>query len=247
MHRIGLFRQSPCQFLLAVALLFPGVSAVPLADEPPGSRSNRTHDLNPFNSLIGDWRGVGQLKRGSSKGAWIEKTVCEWQFRAAETSVVLKSTGSERFEQLRLAWDQKKKQLVLTRKTKQGVHEYRGPAPTDWPRAIRLETVRNDDGVVYRCTMQQLSDIRATLLFEKQTSPNGSFRRDFGIGYTRAGAKLAQSGNGQRRCVVTGGLGTIPVSFQGKTYYVCCHGCVQAFNEAPEAIIEEYRASLRKP
>jgi hypothetical protein len=247
MSRTGLSRRSTCQALLAVALLFQGVSAVPVADEPPGSRSNRAHDLKPFNSLIGEWRGVGQLRRGSSKGAWTEKAVCEWQFTDAQASVVLKSTDSRQFEQLRLVWDQKKKQLVLTRKTKQGVHEYRGPAPKEWPRAIRLVTVRNDDGIVYRCTIQQLTEIRATLLFEKQTSPTGSFRRDFGIGYTRAGAKLAQSGTGQRKCVVTGGLGTIPVSFQGKTYYVCCQGCVQAFNDTPEAILEDYRASRGKP
>lgn len=246
MNRAGLFRRSTCQVLLAVAVLFHGVSAASLADQPPGGNSNRTRVLKPFNSLIGEWRGVGQLKRGSSKGAWTEKTVCEWQFSDALASVVLKSTDSRQFEQLQLAWDQKKKQLVLTRNTKQGVHEYRGPAPRDWPRAIQLVTVRNEDGVVYRCTIQQLSEIRATLLFEKQTSPTGRFRREFGIGYTRAGAKLAQSGTGQRKCVVTGGLGTIPVSFQGKTYYVCCQGCVQAFNEAPEAILENYRASLRK-
>ncbi|HIF01276.1 MAG: hypothetical protein ABGZ23_09195 [Fuerstiella sp.] len=245
--RDRLFRQSTPRLLIVVLLLTPGVSAVSVPEESPDGRSKRAQDLKPFNSLIGEWRGVGQLQRGSRKGAWTEKVVCEWQFTDAETSVVLKSADSKRFEQLRLTWDQKNQQLVLNRKTKEGDHEYRGPAPKDWPGAVRLVTIRDDDGAAYRCTIQQLSDIRATLLFEKQTSPTGSFRRVFGIGYTRGGAKLAQSGAGQRKCIVTGGLGTIPVSFQGKTYYVCCQGCVQAFNEAPEAIIADYRASLKKP
>ena len=71
-------------------------------------------------------------------------------------------------------------------------------------------------------------------------------RRIAGIGYTRAGEKLAQAGGNQRKCIVTGGLGTIAVSHKGKTYYVCCQGCVQAFNDAPEAIIADYQASLKK-
>ncbi len=245
--RDRLFRQSTPRLLIVVLLLIPGVSAVSMTEESTDGRSNRAQDLKPFNSLIGEWRGVGQLRRGSRRGAWTEKVICEWQFTDAETSVVLKSTDSKQFEELRLRWDQKNQQLVLIRKTKEGVHKYRGPAPKDWPGAVRLVTVRDDDGAAYRCTIQQLSDIRVILLFEKQTSPTGNFRRVFGIGYTRDGAKLAQSGAGQRKCVVTGGLGTIPVSFQGKTYYVCCQGCVQAFNEAPEAIIADYRDSLKKP
>ena len=247
MHRAALPGRLTPQWLLSAVLLAQGVSAMPLEQEPSNRSLNHAQELKPFNSLIGEWRGVGQLKRGSRKGAWTEQTLCEWQFTDTEASVVLKSSDNRQFEYLRLTWDRKRQQLVLIRKTKEGVYEYRGQAPNDWPGAIRLVTTRNDDGVVYRCTMQQLSDIRTTVLFEKQTSPTGNFRRDFGIGYTRAGTKLARSGTGRHKCVVTGGLGTIPVSFQGKTYYVCCRGCVQAFNDAPAAVIEQYRASLRKP
>ena len=245
--RNRLFRQSMPRLLIVVVLLTPGVSAAPVAEELIDGNSDRTEGLKPFNSLIGEWRGVGQLKRGSRKGAWAEKAVCEWQFADGETSVVLKSADSKQFEQLRLTWDQTSQQLVLRRKTKDGVQVYRGPAPKDWPGTVRLVTGQNDDGSAYGCTISQFVDVRATLLFEKQTSPTGSFRRVFGIGYTRAGEKLAQSGAGQRKCIVTGGLGKIPVSYQGKTYYVCCQGCVQAFNADPKAIIADYRDSLSKP
>ena len=33
-------------------------------------------------------------------------------------------------------------------------------------------------------------------------------------------------------CIVTGGKGTIPVGFGGKTYYVCCSGCKELFDDA---------------
>ncbi|MBV9126060.1 MAG: YHS domain-containing protein [Planctomycetes bacterium] len=45
-------------------------------------------------------------------------------------------------------------------------------------------------------------------------------------------------------CIVTGGLGTIPVSYKGITYYVCCTGCKQAFEDNPEKILKE--AAKRK-
>jgi YHS domain-containing protein len=49
---------------------------------------------------------------------------------------------------------------------------------------------------------------------------------------------------GDPRCVVTGGKGTIPIAYKGQTYYVCCSGCKQAFDENPEKILAEYRARL---
>jgi YHS domain-containing protein len=32
------------------------------------------------------------------------------------------------------------------------------------------------------------------------------------------------------------------VSYMGQTYYVCCSGCRDAFNENPAKIIAEYKA-----
>ena len=61
--------------ILLLLLTVPVVIAFSDEDE-----SKRTTDpieipnqLRPFNGLIGEWRGVGQLKRGSRQGAWSEK------------------------------------------------------------------------------------------------------------------------------------------------------------------------------
>ena len=210
----------------------------------PASKAH-AQTLKPFNSLVGSWRGVGQLQRGSRKGAWSEKVVCEWNFDDAGAAVVLKSEAGRQFEQLKLRWDEKNKQLVLQQQFRDQLREYRGTMPKTWPNRLQLVSTADSDGVSYRCTIQQLTDIRSTLLFEKRTSPTGSFRRVAGIGYTRSGARLAVAGGNQRKCIVTGGLGTIPVTYKGETFYVCCQGCVQAFNDSPEEIIAEYRASLK--
>ena len=51
----------------------------------------------------------------------------------------------------------------------------------------------------------------------------------------------AAGGEKKPECVVTGGLGTMQVSYMGQTYYVCCTGCRDAFNENPAKIIAEYK------
>ena len=46
--------------------------------------------------------------------------------------------------------------------------------------------------------------------------------------------------------MVTGGAASIPVSYKGKTYYVCCTGCKQAFDDDPEGILAEYESRLKQ-
>ena len=39
----------------------------------------------------------------------------------------------------------------------------------------------------------------------------------------------------------------MPVMHKGKTYYVCCTGCRDAFNDDPEGILAEYEKNKTKP
>jgi YHS domain-containing protein len=38
----------------------------------------------------------------------------------------------------------------------------------------------------------------------------------------------------------------MPVTYKGKTYYVCCTGCRDAFKENPEKYIKEFEESKKK-
>jgi len=49
-----------------------------------------------------------------------------------------------------------------------------------------------------------------------------------------------------KECPVSGGLGRIAVTFQGETFYVCCTGCRDAFNENPEKYVKEFKAKQKK-
>jgi hypothetical protein len=78
------------------------------------------------------------------------------------------------------------------------------------------------------------------ILYEKQTG-QGAYSRLAEIGSTRKGSSFARNAAGGRECLVTGGLGTIAVTHEGKTYYVCCTGCRDLFLEDPAGVLEEYR------
>jgi hypothetical protein len=65
------------------------------------------------------------------------------------------------------------------------------------------------------------------------------------VSYTRKGEDFGIKEKKQE-CVVTGGLGTIAVMYKGVTYYVCCSGCRDVFNENPEKIIAEYQKKKKK-
>lgn len=200
--------------------------------------------LKNLNSLVGEWRGVGQVKRGSRAGSWSEETTVAWNFDNKDPRVCFTAKGGKHFDTLQLQWDQQTKEVLMLQKLDQSEITYRGTFPKEWPGKLELLSEADNDGVQHRCTIQQLGDIRATLLLEKRSTPTGSFRRIAAVGYTRAGERLAVAGGNQRKCIVTGGLGTIPVTHQGATYYVCCEGCLQAFNAAPDAIVAEYKAAL---
>ena len=245
----GSVRQSPLVCFAAILLTAMAVASTIASgenrqqqpEEQPKSAALRPGLLQPFNSVVGSWRGVGQLKRGSRKGAWQEKMVCRWDFSADRPAIRFDSDSNRQFERLTLTVSTDRKQLLLHQKINEtSTRTFHGNIPAKWPARIQFVTEPDDNGAVFQCTIVQLKHIRLVVLFEQQVSSAGSFRRLAGIGYTRQGHKLAQGLENQRECLVTGGLGTIPVQHKGKTWYVCCEGCRQAFEDAPDEIITDY-------
>ena len=197
--------------------------------------------LQPLQSVVGSWRGVGQPRRGSRKGAWQETAVCRWDFSAKHPAIRFDTEHGLQFEKLTMMIADDGKSLELHQQiNKQSSRIYYGRVPAKWPTKLQLLSAPEDDGSRHRCTIEQLKDIRLVMLFERQASSAAGFRRVAGIGYTRSGHKLAAKAGNQRECIVTGGQGTIPVLHKGKTWYVCCEGCRQAFEESPDEIVTNY-------
>jgi hypothetical protein len=85
------------------------------------------------------------------------------------------------------------------------------------------------------------------LIYNVAHKPEGKtlYVKDYQVACNKAGESLGRAEK-KVECVVSGGLGTIPVSFGGKTYYVCCSGCKEAFTENPEKFIKEFEAKKGK-
>jgi YHS domain-containing protein len=57
---------------------------------------------------------------------------------------------------------------------------------------------------------------------------------------------LSDTDYGEKTCIISQGLGTISVSHNGKTYWVCCTGCKAAFDADPEKWIAKAAAAAKK-
>jgi hypothetical protein len=223
------------------------LSLVPLwADDPPTAALDlpaQKAALARWNSLIGGWRGTGQPRRGSNSGAWREDTNWSWQFSETESALIGTVAKGKLASTLKIT-AVADKQFHLQWTSPEGTtHELSG-AVEESKAVFTSEPDAQQE--VYRVTLTPLNEQRTLILFEKRKADQKSYNRLAEIGYTREGTRLAGSGSGQPECVVTGGLGTIKIEYKGKTYYVCCSGCQQAFNDDPEGILADYKARREK-
>ncbi len=215
-----------------------------LAEEtsPPNSQVVK-EALEKLNPLIGEWRGTGQVRRGSTRGAWRQTGEFVWDFTEKVPAIKYLVKDGKLAEEGQLTWNPKDKyQLELTVENEEP-RSYRG----DWDSGkLVLMTNEDENKVQQRITITPLNEKRSLVLHEK-TSPGGSaFFRVAEVGYTRAGTRLALPGGGQRECVVTGGTAQTAVKHDGETYYVCCSGCKQAFDDDPEGIIADFKAKIKE-
>lgn len=206
--------------------------------------TNAREALSRFNSLIGGWKGVGQLKRNSNTGAWRENSEFVWKIDKKTTGIEYRIKDGKHIRTALIGWDAKTKDFTLAAEFADGSkRDYIGQFDKD---SLTFESKANADGTISKVTLKQLSDIRLLVLYEQRRESQSLYARLGEVGYTREGARLASSEQTGPVCIVTGGAGTIQVSHKGQTYFVCCTGCRDAFAEDPETYIAEYKAQLEK-
>ena len=210
-------------------------SADPEPKSPPKAASIEA--LRDFNGLIGSWRGVGQVKRGSTQGAWQEKADLVWELKPKSTGIRINVDEGKEWKTALLNYDEANKLFTLAAKLPDDtIRKYQGKFDD---KRLVLEAV-DDAKTVHRLTLTLLNENRMLILFEKRPEQQSFFTRVGEVGYQRQGTKIAAVGGSGPICVVTGGAGTIAVAHKGKTYYVCCTGCRDAFNDDPEGILAAY-------
>ena len=218
--------------LAVLACLF---CAVLWADNPP--RSPR-EALQPFNDLIGTWRGTGTpagTREEQQKNFWTETMSWEWQFKGADAWIKVAFEKSKHFSggELRYVADQDAFALTLTTPGKEKLL-FQGPMKD---KILTLE--RKAGPETQRLVFTFLHANRFLYRYETRPAGKALFAKHYSVGATKEGVPFA-GGDGRPECIVSGGLGTSPVMHLGKTYYVCCSGCRDEFRENPEKYIKEY-------
>jgi hypothetical protein len=222
------------------ATLFALVASADDANNDASRRRADQQALEPLGMLIGQWRGVGQPQRGSTKGAWIEQSDWAWQFEGGGAALVFSAPESKSLTSGALTRGEKEGEFHLNAKTAAGESvRYVGRQNEDG--SLSLTAAKAPEDAPARVTIRQVADGKRLVVLYERRSGEDRFTRLAEIGYTRKGSGFGQ-GSSQIECVVTGGLGTIPVTYQNKTYYVCCTGCRDLFNDDPESVLADYRA-----
>lgn len=221
--------------------------AAPAATGTAHSKAEFTaakESLGVFNSLIGGWRGVGQEKRNSSRGSWQETADWVWDLSGDAPAVVVKIKNGKRFKIVRITADSvpNKFQLELT-----NVDDSKTTLTGEFvatENKLTANSTTDAAGLEYQITVTLLNEKRTLLAYSQRKAGQSQFAQLAQVGYTREGTRLAEETQQGPECVVTGGLGTIPVTHKGQTYYVCCTGCRDAFDADPDGILADFAERL---
>jgi hypothetical protein len=229
----------------AAAVVFAFAVLPMLADTPKGPPPREA--LKPFNILVGSWKGSGSPE-GSlderQKGHWLETVVWEWQFKDDDAWLTVKFDKGKYFAsgELRQVPGKDEFQLTLVTVDK----EKRTYLGTLKGKQFTAEREIADAKLVERLTFSLLHDNRITYRVETRPATGTALTKKYLVGLTKEGVPFVEVGPSERECIVSGGTGTIPVTYEGKTYYVCCTGCRDEFKANPAKYVKEWEAKRKK-
>jgi YHS domain-containing protein len=227
--------------LFAAALFVPLAGALQAGDDAAQGRRAQQEQLKAFAGLVGDWRGSGQPERGRAKGAWTESASWAWKLSNDSAALEAQITKGKYLKSFVLRPGTAEHAFILDAVLANGSKRSFTGTSTDQKRLVVTAASQDGDGVK-RITLTPLHDTRLLVLLEGGDG-DGVVARLGEVGYTRQGVSFAAGESGPV-CIVTEGRGTISVSYKGKSYYVCCTGCRDLFNENPESVLAE--AAQRK-
>ena len=227
--------------LLVIFLALPRLAADD-SEEPASAKEA----LQAFNDYIGEWKGTGDVEpaKKASKTFWTETVSWAWRFKKDDAWLVMTVKDGKLFKggELRYLMDQKKYQLTATDlKDKKLVFE--GELKKG---RLVLERTDADKRETQQITMNVAGGgVRFNYWYKTKTAGKKVYSGGYLVACNKEGESLGGKKEGQE-CPVSGGLGKIAVSFKGETFYVCCTGCRDAFNENPEKYVKEFKAKQKK-
>lgn len=224
--------------------------------EPPPTRAEIIEALKPIQVILGKWRGTTRKEVGDFKGTDDPQWVWDLRTDRDHPALVMKSSEGLYFQSARLTWLKADNRFRLETTSSDGQKRVFEGTYTEPPQEFqeagsivqhkfKLELDEQGDAKERWQLVMNLQNNDRYLLELAKARASDFFRFDT-VGHQREGTNFAQSDTdyGERKCIISGGLGTIQVSYQGKSYWVCCTGCEAAFKEDPEGWLKE---AAKKP
>jgi hypothetical protein len=210
-------------------------------DEAPTAKKA----LQEFNEFIGSWKGSGDKEKApsNSKSFWNETVSWGWRFKKDDVYLKLGIKKGKLFKggELRYLTDKKKYQFTAI-DLKDNKLVFEGELKKG---KLIVERTDKDKNESQQLTMNVAGDgVRFNYWYKTKPASKKLYNTGYLIACNKEGENLGGKKEG-KECPVSGGLGTIAVTYKGETFYVCCTGCRDAFNENPEKYVKEFKAKKK--
>jgi len=221
-----------------------GDDEVGLRDIPPA--------FAPFEYLLGRWKGQGipRDKGANAFRGWTETHSWAWVFvkgKPAGMSVTIE--GGKVLAAGKLSYDQARNRYRLDAtepKPRGGQIAFEGTLDESGKLLVLERTSptgksAKDSGKLRLSLRPNANFIRYTMTADRQEPGDFQFSRVIEMGLTKEGESLAGSSTAAERpkCIVTGGAAAMTLTYQGRTFPICCTGCRDEFNDNPEKYIKK--------
>ena len=217
--------------------------------------------VQPLQVMLGTWQGKTFRSRVVDNAEWI------WDFKSdKDQPALVMSTDNKNplLSAARLTFLSKEQKYQLSITDNQGnkrVLQGKFIVPVaDVPgddkklqRTYKLEftqTAPAESDEMWQIVFNQQENNRYLVEFSRKRG-QADFHKFETIASQRKGTSFASidpDDYGEKTCIITEGLGTMTVSFEGKSYWVCCSGCKAAFEDDPKTWIAklEERKKMKK-
>lgn len=255
MRRSVFLMRAAGSLAVAITLSLFGAAAdddAGLRDIPPA--------LAPFEYLIGRWNGHAVPKDNSAQKfrGWDEKHTWAWKFTGGKpVGMTLSIEGGKILKSATFTYEPTRKIYRLegvepgaagARLLFEGVLDKTGKHLV-LDHAAAGRSAARSGGVMRLSLWPNANFIRYTMAHDLKEPGSVQFTHLIEVGLTKDGESLGGSGTAAERpkCIVTGGAATMTLSYQGRTFPICCSGCKDEFEENPEKYIKKAALMAASP
>jgi len=196
--------------------------------------------LMPIGGFVGGWKGAGSNK-GDAQNAWMEESDWSWEFKKGVSSAITFTAPTGRYiKGGRIVPGEKTGHFLMTATLPDGKASEKYDGEVNKEGELVLTNAAPADGRPARVTFSLVAKGKRLVMLYQRRERKELFAPIAEVGLTLKGSGFGKNFDA-KECCITGGSPKIAVGYKGETYYVCCGGCKDAFDENPEKEIAAYK------